>query len=107
MNRRALDLLGRRSETRTTEPLHNNFWSSVIDLCTALFQALQDRPATGKGDTFDLRKTVGDPGHRMRLHGVGLPSRETSERSRIIVLVEDAGSVQGDRPGFLCDQLGS
>ena len=103
VNRRALELLGLRSETETTEPLHVDLGTPVIDLCTALFEALEDRLTTGRRGMFDLQKTVGDPGHRMQLRGVGLPNPEASDRSRIIVLVEDVGLVQGDGPGFLCD----
>jgi len=107
VNRRALELLGPRSETGMTEPVRVDLWMTVIDLCTALFAVLEDRLATGRGDMVDLRRTVDGPEHRLQLRGVGLRNRQASDRSRIIVCVEDVGSVSDDGLGLVCDQPGS
>jgi PAS domain-containing protein len=107
VNRRALELLDLRSETGTTELVRVDLCMPVIDLCTAVFEVLEDQLATGRGDTVVLRRTVDGPGHRLQLRGVGLRNREASDRSRIVVCVEDVGSVPNDGLGLVCDQPGS
>ncbi|MGH7228617.1 MAG: hypothetical protein ACREIH_05310 [Nitrospiraceae bacterium] len=93
VNRRALELTG-QSHQVTTGPISVALSTPLIELRAKVQEALARRTAAGVWDPFEVRRAVGEVGSRVLLRGFGLPDRKASDRSRIIIVLEEQAGLQ-------------
>lgn len=104
VNRRAVELIG-SSEMAATSQLRFVLSTPVVELLTEVQQTLDARLAARRWEPCELRKTVEDAGHTVHLRGFGLPDRQASDRSRIIIVVESGALGQETELGLMCEDL--
>ena len=98
VNRRALELTG-QSRQATTGPVSIMLSTPLIELRAKVQEALASRTAAGVWDPFEVRRAVCDLRSRVLLRGFGLPDRKASDRSRIIIVLEEQAGLQEEDIG--------
>lgn len=93
VNRRALELTGHIRQG-TTGPVRVMLSTPLIELRAKVQEALGSRTAAGVWDPFEVRRAVSDLGSGVLVRGFGLPDRKSSDRSRIIIVLEEQAGLQ-------------
>jgi len=96
VNRRALELTGGISRTENG-PVRVVLSTPVIELRAEVQATLDSRMVANVWEPFELKRFVFEPGRKLLLRGFGLPDRNASKHSHIVILLEDAGLRQTDR----------
>lgn len=88
VNRRALELAGRISEVEIGS-VRSLLSTPVFGLYVQVLEALNSRIAASIWDPFEVRRVVGEPGRRVLLRGYGLPDRNSSDCSRVVIILDE------------------
>lgn len=96
VNRRALELTGGISRTENGS-VRVVLSTPVIELRAEVRATLDSRVVANVWEPFEMKRFVVEPGRKLLLRGFGLPDRNASEHSHIVILLEDAGLQQADR----------
>ncbi|MGH7206741.1 MAG: hypothetical protein ACREI2_11100 [Nitrospiraceae bacterium] len=93
VNRRALELAGRIGQVEVGS-VRSLLSTAVFGLYVQVLEALNSRIAASIWDPFEVRRVGGEPGRRVLLRGYGLPDRNSSDCSRVVIILEEDLSVQ-------------
>ncbi|TLY17089.1 MAG: hypothetical protein E6K69_02675 [Nitrospirae bacterium] len=65
----------------------------ITDLCHKIRRDLQIRIDAGNWGQFQVRRLIGAPQELVVLNGIGLPDRGGWQRSRILIMMKEVGTV--------------
>jgi len=88
LNRRALKMTGHLGQVETG-PFTTSRTRQVIELRGQIRQTLTSRMTANVWDPFELKRVIFEPGQKILLRGVGLPNRNASNHSHIIITLEE------------------
>jgi len=88
LNRRALKMTGHLGQVETG-PFTTSHTRQVIELRGQILQTLTSRMTANVWDPFELKRVIFEPGKKILLRGVGLPNRNASNHSHILITLEE------------------
>jgi hypothetical protein len=95
MNRRALDMAGHFDQAETG-PATMTLSRLVSELRVQIQDALDSRIEADIWELFELKRVMVEAGRTVLLRGFGLPNRNSSDYSRVIMILEEV-SLQQER----------
>jgi len=95
MNRRALDLTGHLEQAETGPPTMT-ISRLVSQLRIQIQDILDSRVEANVWEFFECKRVMVESGRTVLLRGFGLPNRNSSEHSRVIIILEEV-SLQQER----------
>ena len=96
-NRQALKLSRRISQAETGTTSSDMLAKGVTDLCNEVRRGLQIRIDAEDWAQFQVRHLIGDPHKPLVLQGIGVPHRGGLTRSRIVIVMKEAGREEFER----------
>lgn len=97
VNRRALELVGRNGQTEVGS-VSSLLSTSVTKLHAKVREDLESRAAAGIWEPFEVRRTDCEFGRTVLLRGFGLLDQTSSDRSRVVIFLEEDLSVREEVP---------
>jgi hypothetical protein len=88
MNRRALELTGHLDQAETG-PATMTLSRLVSELRVQIQDALDSRTEADIWELFELKRVMVESGRTVLLRGFGLPNRNSSDHSRVIIILEE------------------
>jgi hypothetical protein len=86
--------LSRRIQQAETGTVSGDVLPRVVtDLCHKIRRDLQVRIDAGNWGQFQVRRLIGAPQELVVLNGIGLPDRGGWQRSRILIVMKEVGTV--------------
>jgi nitrogen fixation/metabolism regulation signal transduction histidine kinase len=95
MNRRALAMVSHLDQAETG-PATMTLSRLVSELRVQIQDALDSRRETDIREHFELKRVMVEAGRTVLLRGVGLPNQNSSDHSRVIIILEEV-SLQQER----------
>ena len=68
----------------------------LLQLCAEIFRHLKDRTEAKDWEQFEVRRMLGAPERPLMIHGFGVPGNKGQEQSRVIIVMEELGSQNGN-----------
>ena len=96
LNRRALNMTGHLGQVETG-PFTTSHTRQVIELRGQILQTLTSRMTANVWDPFELKRVIFEPGRKILVRGVGLPNRNASNHSHILITLEEVRLRHGHR----------
>ena len=96
VNRRALELTNGIGLAENG-PVRVALSTPVIELRAEIQATLDGRTLANVWEPFEMRRFVFEHGRKLLLRGFGLPDRNASEHSHIVILLEDVSLRQAGR----------
>lgn len=97
VNRRAIELTG-QSDMGKTAPIRYVLSRPVREVCVEVQQALDSYVEAGSWVPLEVRKIVSGPERWILLRGFGVVDRETVDHSRIVIVLDELGLGEKQRP---------
>jgi len=96
-NPQALELSQRISQAETGTASSDRLPKAVTDLCHEVRSGLQIRIDAEDWAQFQVRRLIGDGYKPVVLQGIGVPDRGGLSRSRILIVMKEAGREEFER----------
>jgi DNA-binding CsgD family transcriptional regulator len=68
----------------------------LLQLCVEIFRHLKYRTEAKDWEQFEVRRMLGAPERPLMIHGFGVPGNKGQEQSRVIIVMEELGSQNGN-----------
>ena len=68
----------------------------LLQLCAEIFRHLKDRTEAKDWEQFEVRRMLGAPERPLMIHGFGVPGNKGQEQSRVIIVMDELGSQNGN-----------
>ena len=98
MNRRALELTGQLNQTEIGQteigPVNDIRPASMHQLSAQIQKTLDHRREVDIWELFELKRTLFEAGRKIMVRGFGIADRNSSNDSRIVIVLEEVGPRQ-------------